>query len=311
MSDTPPFFALSGSTPAIGAGVLLVGRPTVPIYSEADSDPIAWFAEIEHPELITVNQPRTISVTLSGSFSTDKERIIITESGDAADCAKRVVETTGTHAETEFSVVDTLSTVAKRYAIADYKGHLPLGLTGSVSEPFQEDDVNVQDSSVATALCGSSGCLVGELPNFDNGSTETLTTGWGPGLVIERVARKAGEEIYLYQFQYQNIISVSGAGISEQMGVIIYTGTFSDERIDLTMWPFLPDSYPEGYTLSEEATAGTLLGAPLKARYLAFNHSHEDSSTSGTENLCPLPDYFSDVTTGSTSGTVTASVSEA
>lgn len=307
MSDTPPFFTLTGDTPGIGAPVLLVGRPTVPLrILEADGgDPEGWSGAISHTTLKTWNQEIQLTVTISGTFSTNRERIYIVESGDAASCARKVTETTGTSASTEFSFVDTI-TIPKhsRLAIADTRGTVGNGASGSVSSTSQTDNAVLQDKAVSTALCGSSGCTSGDLPNYDNGGTYDMVTEWGPGTYLETVARKENTETYRYKFEYHNFVTFqSGAipvGINDRVEVFIYTGVFHENRYNPTI--------PDGYSLSEEATVGTVRGATLKARYLAFDHNHAQSIIAGTAGLCPVPLYSSDVTTGNTVGTITAVV---
>lgn len=307
MSKTPPFLAITGDTPEIGAPVLLVGRPTVPLrVLEADGgDPEGWSGAISHTQLKTWNKELKLTVTISGTFSTNRERIYTTESGDAASCARKIVETTGRNGSTSFSFVDTITIQPHpRLTLANYKGFLSNGTLGSVESTSKTDLVTVQDKSVSTALCGSSGCLPVQLPNYDHGDTYDVVTEWGAGIYIETVARKENTETYRLRFDYTNFVTVSspeiGPGINELLGLFIYTGTFHEDRYS----PEIPD----GYTLSGEVTVGTIRGVSLKARYLTFDHNHAQSIIAGTPGLCPLPNYSSDVTTGKTTGTITASV---
>lgn len=302
MSDLPPWFAEGSNALAIGASVLPVGRHTCPsCQAESDGgDPESWSEAVTHAQLITLNEPLNVTVTISGTFDVDWERIEITESGDAASCAKKITHTTGRSGTVEFEFPNSLSIPRMEcLPIATGIGVLA-NVASEVAGAPQTDSLAITDNVTGAAICSSTGCTSGDFGEYNHDSTGVLEAENVDGAFFAEKFCRTGENSYRYTFTGEARVTLSEGGYVK---AYLYAGAF-----DWARWGGEPAelSDPEySFTAEEDADAvGAVRGVAIKARYLTFIHDHAASIVSGSPNNCPFPAYSSDVTTGTTTGTI-------
>jgi hypothetical protein len=299
----PPFLENFGTS---DGEVLPVGKWTCPycLPSGSGGDPSDWSVSATHAQLLTLQEPNVVTFTISGTHETDWERTEITESGDQASCAKRIEKHTGVTGVVEYEFVSTPGSAAKTcLGLADGTGSLG-ETTGSTPEDQQADVTVVTDNQTGSALCGSTGCVAGDYGAYNDDDAGEITADTLGASYSEKFCR---DTIGTYRYTFTGEVTVTGiagpSGPAMSVRALLYTGTFDEDRWGITL-PIDPE-----FTLSGETTVGTVRGASIKCKYISFSVDHADSTIVGTAGQCPLPSFSSDVTVGTTTGTITVTVS--
>lgn len=297
MSRPPFLYFTSPGAPHPDALVLNVGKWTVPRYqTEAEGgEPEHHFVVMTHAQLMSFNSDSTVHFRIKGTLERNWDATEITESGSAATCAKRVQRLTGEHVTLAFDL-NVACFVPKMHslALASNYGNLGTSISAVAPEP-QEDNMDVVDVISSYAICGSTGCTSGDLPNEDNSSTSVFSASVDFG-GFESVSKDGS--VYRYKFNFVAVVSHSA---DETVYALLYTGSYREE-----LWGLIgaPIPLPSGFEMSDEQSAGSIRGIPVNCRYITYVHPQDESFSTGSEGNCPTPGYNSFDKTGEFRSTV-------
>lgn len=321
----PPFlYAVEDSTASVGLAVLPIGRATCEDCGGLSGHPDSWTEIIPHDQVVKMNTPQNVAVTVSGSFARNWERIEETEGGGPfGGCPQYWMDTTGEKQDISFNW--SLNLAMRNWRCFTPLRTVSFGGNFALANPadagaIADGELQVTDRrSDVTSLCDEDDpfCLgAGKHQNYDHDDTLDqsifLTTNAGAGREpVEWICIDPSTGQYRYRFEW---VIIAGDG-DHNVWAVLYTGSTDNDR--LTEWGLddIENDFGDGYTLSEPAVAGTIRGMAIHVIYLTHDISPPEFwiYSFGERGLCP-PDGFgfgeSTVTGRIATGTITVAVTE-